>query len=120
MKDEINRSPFTLAQTWKYCLAMWEWVSDIYIQDRGDSVEDLKEQWCRENRVWFEKTSTYCFFCDYANHRKDSSCQVSCPGVRVSPRFDCFNPTYSYRDKPVKFYKKLLKMEKKRKRKGEK
>lgn len=116
MKKKIKESPFTLAQTWKHCLAMWKWVSENYVEGIND-VEQLKQQWVKENGFrLIHSNFGGCFFCDYANRQKNSACSVACPGAMVAPRFDCFNSTYYYDTKPKKFYQKLLKMDKKRRR----
>lgn len=115
MKKKIKTSPFTLAQTWKHCLAMWKWVAEHYIEGIN-TVEQLKEQWIEENGFRLKHTCSDCFFCDYSNRQKNTNCSVSCPGTMVAPRFDCFNSAYHYDDKPEKFYQKLLKMNQKRRR----
>lgn len=112
-KKKIKSSPFTLAQTWKYCLEMWKWVSENYDPEAND-VYGLKEQWMEENGFKLKHTASDCFFCDYADRQEDTACSVSCPGAMVAPRFNCDNDAYSFDEKPKKFYQKLLRMDQKR------
>ena len=116
MKKKIKRSPFTLSQTWKYCLAMWKWVSENY-DEEVNNVGLLKAQWVRENKFSMKYTGTDCFFCDYSNRQKNDACHISCPGAMVAPRFDCDHSAYCYGEKPKKFYQKLLRLDAKRRKK---
>ena len=115
MRKKIKRGPFTLAQTWEYCLAMWKWVSENYIAGLN-TVEELKKRWLYENKIRMGWRGLSCFFCDYSNHQKNKACSKSCPGAKVSPNFDCLNPAYYFTSKPRKFYQKLLRMDRKRKK----
>jgi len=116
MKKKIKSSPFTLAQTWKYCLAMWKWIAENY-DSEFNTVRQLKEQWMKENGFRLKYTYTDCFFCDYSNRQKDIECEVSCPGAMVAPGFHCGADAYHFDEKPKKFYQKLLRMDRKRRSK---
>lgn len=112
MKKKIKTSPFTLAQTWEHCLAMWKWISENYAAGTN-TVSQLKEQWIKENGFVLKHTLVDCFFCDYSNRQKNAACSVSCPGVMVAPQFDCCHPAYSHDTEPKKFYQNLLRIHRK-------
>lgn len=117
-KKKSKTSPFTLAQTWKYCLQMWKDVADEYEKyNQQIFVSDLKTQWIKNHGFCLQNTWSDCFFCDYANRQKDTSCKTDCPGALVAPHFFCGNSAYNYSTKPRKFYQKLLRMDKKRRKK---
>lgn len=95
----------TLNQTWTLCLRMWRSIAKT---KNGMDVIDLKQQWVEDNEIE-NLNGSNCFFCDYAN-----SCS-QCPGRLVDPDFRCENPEYNYEDKPVAFYKELLRLNRIRK-----
>lgn len=115
-KKKKKRSPFTLAQTWKYCLQMWKFVAENYEGEAND-IEWLKTIWTKKNKVEFLFTRCDCFFCDYSNRQENVDCEVSCPGAKVSPRFHCCNKAYSFARNPKKFYQKLKRLDALRRRK---
>ena len=108
----------TLNQAWKLCLRQWKWIiaeldrreKKGQVLDEDFDIDDLKS-------LWMEKKSSgilcNCFFCQYSKNNNDESCS-DCPGKLVNRRFDCFNKTYHYMDKPRKFYAKLLELDAKR------
>lgn len=98
-------------KTWKNCLAMWKWiVGRVRYSDIMD-VWDLKDQWCREND--FINLCDNCFFCEAS---LGSGCK-KCPGTLVDSAFHCSNSEYDYGKHPILFYKELLRLNRKRKRK---
>lgn len=103
----------TLNQTWKNCLRMWKWIDKTW--KPGMNVLNLKREWLKK---WMPDLDLICdcFFCKYQVDEANPGgykCS-SCPGRLVSSRFHCCNITYVYRDKPKKFYQKLLQLDVKR------
>lgn len=118
-KKKIKRPPFTLEETWKYCLAMWKWIAKNYKKD--DDISALKEFWMEKNN--FSDCDSNCFFCEFADRKNPSAKDLremcnNCPGKLVFKSFSCMNPSYDYDDYPVKFYKKLVQLNKIRKGKA--
>jgi len=100
----------TLNETWKNCLAMWKWIAE---QIRGGSklsVEELKEKWLKEHG--FENIEENCFFCDY-DLGYDDDC-MQCPARLVDPDFHCDRVEYNWEAEPIKFYEKLVALDKER------
>ena len=102
---------YTLNQTWKHCLAMWKWIAKEIKTGSTKCVELLKVQWLEDNG--FDDIYMDCFFCHYDTQRNGWLCD-DCPGKKVSGRFNCIWETCHYYDEPVKFYKKLLQLNRKR------
>ena len=99
-----------LNETWKNCLAMWEW-----------KTENCGEVPARPKSVWLEKHGfgnilDDCFFCEYANENSDLSDDIceECPGCFVDLDFSCTDHTYHYAYEPLKFYKRLVELNKRR------
>jgi hypothetical protein len=93
---------------------MWKWIAEQW--DDGDDDQDvnkLKETWLDEHGS--QPIEDDCFFCDYGlnNGKEDRPCE-SCPGYLVDPGFNCENPKYHYRHRPIKFYEKIIALNKKR------
>lgn len=107
----------TLNRTWKLCLAMWKWITETW--KPGMNVYYLKGQWLQAHDYEIKNIISDCFFCNYdVNHRKDEEFECSsCPGKLVSKRFNCCRLSYCHNIKPLKFYKKLLQLDAKRKSK---
>lgn len=104
----------TLNQAWTLCLKQWKWIIGQLDAGQTVSLECLKNRWIRQNGYGRDEIGNYCFFCEYSEqHSKDCG---TCPGRLVAPRFNCCNPAYFYSRKPYKFYAKLLRMDKKRKK----
>jgi len=95
---------------------MWKWISEQY--DDNISVESLKARWLATNR-FTKSIYANCFFCEYAGQDEFERflCDERCPGKMVSTRFGCQNVTYHYQSNPKRFYRKLLKLDKKRRQK---
>ena len=100
----------TLNQTWVLCLGMWQWIAKVWTPD-GTKIYKLKTQWVINNGFRDFEIYGNCFFCDLA-----VSCE-ECPGRLVDPDFSCHTPDYSYEEKPVAFYKELLRLNRIRKAK---
>lgn len=98
----------TLNQTWILCLRMWRWISKEWPKSELD-VCGLKERWLEANGFKYS-ISNSCFFCDFA----EDEC-FQCPGQLIDSHFSCMNPKYDYDDKPVAFYKELLRLNRIRK-----
>lgn len=105
----------TLDKIWENCLAMWKWVVwklviGIVTGSRA-GVLSLKIQWVEKNN--FNNLHSNCFFCDALVSPRSCS---NCPGTKVDPNFNCWNPKYSYTNHPIRFYMKLRSLNRKRKR----
>lgn len=108
-----------LDRTWKNCLRMWKWISEVYDDTVG--VGSLKIQWLDEHGFTRDIDSD-CFFCEYQaihgggirHYRGKDFCE-HCPGGYISKSFNCFCPNYHYGTKPKAFYAKLLELDTKRK-----
>lgn len=108
----------TLNETWVLCLRMWKWIAGQKRKGNIKCVPILKEQWLKEHGFGRKKIRADCFFCEYAfQHREAFDTCKSCPGQIINPRFACGNTTYDYQLKPIAFYKKLVSLNKKRKKK---
>jgi len=109
----------TLNQTWTLCLRMWWWVAKVWQTPRYRryDIVDLKRIWLRKNGFRYSYLRGDCFFCENKNICNIDSCDKGCPGVLVNRVFDCCDYDYHYENKPVKFYKELLRLNRIRKAK---
>ena len=98
----------TLNQTWVLCLRLYKWVAKMKAKGSRKQVCVLKNQWFYENLLDV-KIESNCFFCDFCKF-----CD-GCPGKLVDSDFNCENEDYSYNDKPIAFYKELLRLNRIRK-----
>ncbi len=103
----------TLNQTWVLCLRMWRWIAKVWQTPRYRryGVIDLKMIWLRKNRFRYIRAD--CFFCGYKG--SDLRCDSNCPGSLVNSEFSCCSDDYHYEDKPIEFYKELLRLNRIRK-----
>lgn len=107
------KKKLTLNQTWILCLRMWRWITKEWTG--RISVVSLKQQWLKANGFTKENILTNCFFCDFQNNDDgDGSC-LKCPGRLVDSGFQCENNAYHYYEKPIAFYKELLRLNRIRK-----
>lgn len=107
----------TLNKTWQLCLKMWKWIIEEIKRDKTQSIEGLKEKWLIKNK--YENIFCDCFFCNYAYQQPLKDCEDMCdfcPGRLVSKRFNCFDSSYNHETKPLKFYKKLIQLNNKRRK----
>ena len=104
----------TLNQTWVLCLQMWKWIAKVWQTPRYRQYDvlKLKEIWLRKNGFEPECLRAHCFFCDY---KGVESCHQACPGALVDSRFSCYHYDYNFEDKPVEFYKEILRLNRIRK-----
>jgi len=107
----------TLNETWKRCLAMWQWiVKELKARPEAD-ISELKEEWVDKNHPE-DLAGTLCYFCDWHNaHRKakGQGCCLGCPGCPgclVSPRFNCYKAGWG--TNPARFLRTLKRLNKKR------
>ncbi len=104
-----------LNKTWKLCLEFWKWAAD---QPEHSGVSRLKTQWFKNNGYDIDDVEAGCFFCEYATSHDGSGglhgydC-VKCPGNMVYKTFNCMDSKCNYSD-IKKFYKKLVRMNRKR------
>lgn len=119
----MMKKKLTLNQTWKYCLQMWEWiakqVAKAIKEGRSWDIEDLKEEWMKNHPRFDGEIDHNCFFCEYDEQRDGCNCEF-CPLRLISKRFQrlhCANKSHDFKHKPLKFYAKLLELNKKRKSK---
>ncbi len=100
-----------LDETWKNCLAMWKWIARKVHNPHHVGVNSLKAEWANNHN--FYELYGDCFFCEVVT---DGSCNT-CPGRKVDPDFDCGNEKYRYDRHPILFYKELVRLNRKRKKK---
>ncbi len=106
----------TLDETWKLCLSMWRWIAKMKRAGSKRSVKELKGVWCKKHGLW--DVDNDCFFCEHVRQegkRCTINSQTPCPGNKVDRSFVCINTEYNYAQKPIKFYNKLVSLNKKRK-----
>jgi len=116
MFGEKMTKKLTLEQTWRHCLAMWKWIAEEVKQEGTWDVYVLKIEWMYKHPQ-FGRIVAGCFFCQYDYEQGTAACS-QCPGRLVSKSFHCQDhKTYCFSEKPVKFYQKLLELNKKRKEK---
>jgi len=106
------KTKLSLERTWTKCMAMWEEMIEKHWK-RGVNGEDLKDLYLANHRR-MAMPRNMCYFCDYAFTRRGHDCN-SCPGRLVDKNFDCYKPSYYYQGNPKAFYRKLVKLNKKRK-----
>lgn len=124
---KVGNKDLSLNDVWRLCLKMWKFVVKNIGPEKNkwdmiDGVENLKRRWCLKNG--FKSLDSNCFFCAWAVEcSKEATLQfwaarcTTCPGKLADRKFDCFNWSYRYSTKPHAFYKKLLKLNKKRQEK---
>lgn len=122
MQHSKQRLTMTLNETWKNCLRMWKWIVE-QIDDKkqlNDNNYDnhfmphLKEEFLKKHH-FTKKIESDCFFCEYSNRGcKSFNCR-KCPGIKVDPNFDCLDSSYHFMLNPQKFYRKLLRLNARRK-----
>ena len=102
-----------LEDTWTNCLAMWKWIAEQVKSGEADYTDAgrLKRQWLVEHKYVYIYLN--CFFCDYVKGYGNINCE-KCPGALVDKSFRCGNILYDYICKPIKFYEKLVELNKKR------
>jgi len=111
MSKKLKKPPFTLEDTWKYCLQMWAWIAK-HRPSRKD-IEELKDRWLDEHGFDKDEIEASCFFCLYDSR---GECH-NCPAVKVDKTFDCTNEEYNYRLHPHLFYRELKQLNRKRRKK---
>ena len=104
------KTKLSLERTWTKCMAMWEEMIEKHWK-RGMGGCDLKDLYLANHRR-MAVPRNMCYFCDYAKRRHGCN---SCPGRLVDKNFNCEKPSYHYWWKPKAFYRKLVKLNKKRK-----
>ncbi len=97
----------TLDETWRLCLSMWRWIAKQKKEGVGTNVDNLKHEWLAKHYPRYVQNN--CFFCGYA-----AVFCPKCPGRLVDESFLCDNTEYSYFGKPIKFYNKLVSLNRKR------
>lgn len=105
----------SLNGSWRYSLQMWKWIVERVRQDSSLKVEDLKDEWILKHSR-FDGIDNNCFFCEYDIQQKKLCCS-SCPGVLVDENFDCDAQGCVFSKRPIRFYEKLVALNKKRKAK---
>ncbi len=108
-----------LDDTWKYCRAMWKWIVKVRKSGSRKSVDSLKSEWLADSIFGTQKIDSDCFFCEYyiTNRRgPDNDCFTRCPGAKIDPGFSCTCSDYHYEDDPEAFYKKIVQLDRIRKR----
>jgi len=115
----------TLNRTWKLCLdGLWKWIAEQKKMGNKDTVYELKRRWFKNNLPdEDEYMMNHCFFCEYDERHKQNNIPCGhCPGKLVIKNFNCEDIRYCYSMKPIRFYEKLLWINKRRlnaKKRGE-
>jgi hypothetical protein len=105
---------YNLNETWELCLKMWKWIAKEKKKKRWHSPSSLKCEWLNNNGFRDIHIACTCFFCHYSAQH-GGSCN-SCPGRKVDPDFNCMTKP-DYVSNPIEFYKLLLALNRKRKKK---
>jgi len=106
----------TLDKAWELCLKQWRWIIKQRKKHPTKNINVLKKIWLEKHK--FNSVVTGCFFCEYCvihEDRSNNSCPT-CPAVKIDKTFYCQNPNYDFYSKPEEFYKKLLELNRKRKK----
>lgn len=101
-----------LNTTWKRCIEMWKWITTGKKYNEY-GIYHLKREFIRIHYPEDQGIGSCCYFCEYSLLEGYDDCS-SCPGKLVSPRFSCMSKTYSHSEHPEAFYRKLLKLDEKR------
>ena len=110
----MKEKRLTLNNVWELCVdGLWKYVAKRKQAGDKRSVYDLKVAWMRRHDYEEDEIQAECFFCEYNNRHYHLDCR-NCPGKLVDATFSCSNPSYSYKTRPYRFYRKLLALDKKR------
>jgi len=113
-----DKMKLSLDDTWKNCLSMWRWIAKEVKGNSPHSVDTLKAMWLTANGFADIRVYNNCFFCHYVSqtpsYDESIDCFPLCPGGKVAKDFDCFNKRYCWSKDPIKFYNKLVSLNKKR------
>ena len=113
----------TLSETWTLCLQMWKWIAGQVKKGRTETGA-LKKEWLLEHDWGDGELVNNCFFCEWALGKDDAEtysyggCPNRCPASKIDENFSCRNIEYDYYDCPIKFYQKLVRLNKIRKKQG--
>lgn len=109
----MAKKNFTLEETWRLCLSMWQWIAEQVRGGSEEMVSALKDRWLVKNgfNVDLEEIEHSCFFCEYDN----AGC-ADCPARKVDPSFSCSKAEYNWHRKPIAFCNKLVSLNRKRKK----
>jgi len=131
-KKQKKIKDMTWGECWKWCLAMWKWISEEqpeskegWDDDRLAVIVELKDKWLKDK--WLEEHGFTgkdrplegCFFCEWNDQSGNSYNCNNCPGNIVDKnKFSCTDYDWDYSCFPRKFYRKLLRLDKRRREKG--
>lgn len=111
----------TLKKTWEECLRMWKWIAKegvgIFDDDVYNKVYNLKRVWLSINGYSNTNILNDCFFCGYTEkHGGEIDCGncINCPAQKIDEYFCCQDVGTHWSDNPIEFYKRLVKLNKKR------
>ena len=111
----------TIDETWELCLKMWKWIADEVTAmgkqfNPNSTVESLKSKWLEENGYNRTRINHRCFLCEYDDQYTDDLDHIyacrACPARLVDSDFSCGNIEYEYDVQPLKFYAKLVELNK--------
>jgi hypothetical protein len=114
------KKKLTLDLTWRECLRMWKGTAEEIRKGSTLDVDQLKREWLIGNGYKNNYPVYDCFFCDFAGLLYDvdflggKPCLSNCPARKIDRKFLCNNESYHYFYKPLKFYAKLVELNKKR------
>ncbi len=98
----------SLDETWRLCLQMWKWIAKKIKADKNLCVGDLKAEWVKKHD--FDEIDSNCFFCEYSAKHPNKKVNCNCPAKKIDKGFHCLKGEYHYEHEPIKFYKKLVKL----------
>lgn len=89
---------------------MWEWLFECKRAGNETNTGVLKIVWLESHGYEQGDIDCDCFFCDYDGSH-EGFCS-SCPACLVDKNFDCDDAAYSWHNKPIAFYEKLVELHK--------
>ncbi len=99
-----------LDETWSLCLSMWRWIAKEKRTNKCRSTQWLKSMWIENHGLSDTEILNNCFFCEY-KHYRDMACN-NCPGAKIDKDFRCNVFDYSWNGRSIKFYNKLVQLNK--------
>lgn len=103
----------SLDKTWSECLRMWKWIAKQRKQSSEMESTDLKRKWLEDNGYDPYEVFDMCFFCAYDRRFSSFRCS-NCPARKVDKRLRTYFCDDFWIARPVKFYAKLVSLNKKR------
>lgn len=101
------------------CFDMWDWIAEQIKGGNEGSVDDLKQEWLLDNRLYDIEND--CFFCHYDTEFEDDC--MNCPAILLGESHPenevwCGTEKFHFRKKPIKFRNKIASLTRKHLRTG--